>query len=165
MIFLKIVRFSLEVIQPLHLLQQFPGKLPAGAVGGIQQAPDALCFAGHIKAGLGLALGRHILIARQSGADVGAKALHFIHRSFLPGLRGGPRAGEHAGGHSVNDGHIGIHADCLTVFHFVFLLFFGNIYTLCTRFYHAPEENEIGVIFVEWRRVFLRHFSFITRCV
>lgn len=29
----------------------------------------------------------------------------------------------------------------------------------------TKEENEIGVIFVEWRRVFLRHFSFITRCV
>nr|DAV00184.1 MAG TPA: hypothetical protein [Caudoviricetes sp.] len=111
------------VFQPLHLLQQLPSKLPAGAVAGIQQAPDALCLAGHIKAGLGLALGRHILIARQSGADVGAKALHFVHRSFLPGLRSGPRAGEHAGGHSVNDGHIGIHADCLTVFHFNFLLF------------------------------------------
>ena len=29
MIFLKIVRFSLGVVQPLHLLQQFPGKLSA----------------------------------------------------------------------------------------------------------------------------------------
>lgn len=123
LIFLKIVRFLLGIIQPLHLLQQLPGKLPAGAVGGIQQAPDAFRLADHIEAGLGLALGRHILVARQGGADVGAKALHLVHRSFLPGLRSWPRAGEHAGGHSVNDGHIGVHADRLTVFHFIFLLF------------------------------------------
>lgn len=111
------------IFQPLHFLQQLPSKLPAGAVGGIQQAPDAFRLAGYIKAGPGLTLGRHILIARQGGADVGAKALHFVHRSFLPGLWSGPRAGEHAGGHSVNDGHIGVHAGCLTVFHFIFLLF------------------------------------------
>lgn len=72
MIFLKIVRFSLEVIQPLHLLQQLPSKLPAGAVGGIQQAPDAFRLADRIESGPGLTLGRHILIARQGGADVGA---------------------------------------------------------------------------------------------
>nr|DAI65197.1 MAG TPA: hypothetical protein [Caudoviricetes sp.] len=54
---------------------------------------------------------------------MGAKVLHLVHRLFLPGLRSGPRAGEHAGGHSVNDGHIGVHADRLTVFHFIFLLF------------------------------------------
>ena len=123
MIFLKIVRFSLEVVQPLHLLQQLPGKLPAGAACGIQQAPDTLRLADHIEAGSGLTLGQHILIARQGGADVGAKALHLVHRSFLPGLWSGPRAGEHAGGHSVNNGHIGVHADRLTVFHFIFLLF------------------------------------------
>lgn len=122
------------IFQPLHLLQQFPGKLPAGAVGGIQQAPDAFRLADHIEAGPGLTLGRHILVTRQGGADVGAKALHFVHRSFLPGLWSGPRAGEHAGGHSVNDGHIGVHADCLTVFHFIFLLFLATFKSYVPNF-------------------------------
>ena len=44
--------------------------------------------------------------------------------SILPGLRCARGASQNGGGHPVNDGHFGIFAVSLLVFHFDFLLFF-----------------------------------------
>lgn len=153
------------VVQLLHFLQQLGGALPAGAdrcgAQGVQIGDLAVCVHG----GNGLLLRCHINITGKCGADVVAETGGLIvgHGSILPWLWGVVSAGKHAGGHSVNDGHFRVGVACLTVFHFVFLLIFGNCVNLCTKFYHAPVENEISENFVEWRRFFLRRFLFLSR--
>nr|DAJ24756.1 MAG TPA: hypothetical protein [Caudoviricetes sp.] len=154
-------------VQLLHFLQQLGGALPAGAYRCGAQVVQAGDLAVGVHGGKGLLLWGHINVAGQSGADVVAETggLFVVHVSILPRLRGFGCSGKHAGGHSVNDGHFRVEVACFTVFHFVFLLIFGNCVNLCTKFYHAPVENEIRENFVEWRRFFLRHFLFFSRII
>nr|DAP44564.1 MAG TPA: hypothetical protein [Caudoviricetes sp.] len=152
-------------VQLLHFLQQLGGALPAGAYRCGTQGVQAGDLAVGIHGGKGLLLRGHINVTGKRGADVVAETggLFVGHGSILPRLRGFSCAGKHAGGHSVNDGHFRVFVACLTVFHFVFLLIFGNCVNLCTKFYHEKEENEIRIKFVEWRGFFLRHFLLISR--
>lgn len=85
-----------------------------------------------VHGGKGLLLRGHINVAGKRGADVVAETggLFVGHGSILPRLRGFGCAGKHTGGHSVNDGHFRVEAACFTVFHFVFLLIFGNCVNL-----------------------------------
>jgi hypothetical protein len=155
------------VVQLLHFLQQLGGALPAGAYRCGAQGVQAGDLAVGVHGGKGLLLRGHINVTGKRGADVVAEAggLFVGHGSILPRLRGFGCAGKHAGGHSVNDGHFRVFVAGLTVFRFVFLLIFGNCVNLCTKFYHAPLENEIRENFVEWRRFFLRHFLFFSRII
>jgi hypothetical protein len=150
------------VVQLLHFLQQLGGALSTGAYRCGAQGVQAGDLAVGVHGGKGLLLRGHINVTGKRGTDVVAETggLFVGHGSILPRLRGVGRAGKHAGGHSVDDGHFRVWVACLTVFHFVFLLIFGNCVNLCTKFYHAPVENEIRENFVEWRRFFLRHFLF-----
>jgi hypothetical protein len=152
-------------VRLLHFLQQLGGALPAGGGRCGAQGVQAGDLAAGVHGGKGLLLRGHINVTGKRGADVGAETsgLFVGHGSILPRLRGFGCSGENAGGHSVNDGHFRVCVERLNVFHFFFLLIFGNCVNLCTKFYHAPEEKEISVIFVEWRRFFLRHFCLFSR--
>lgn len=85
-----------------------------------------------VHGGKGLLLRGHINVTGKCSADVAAETGGFVdgHGSILPGLRGFGCAGKHTGGHSVDDGHFRVGVACLNVFHFVFLLNFGNCVSL-----------------------------------
>nr|DAY74199.1 MAG TPA: hypothetical protein [Caudoviricetes sp.] len=75
----KICTLLSVVARLLHFLQQFSGKLPTGCVCCGLELPEIPGLADHEKSSPSLPLGRHILIAGQRGADVGAKQLHLVH--------------------------------------------------------------------------------------
>lgn len=119
-------------VQLLHFLQQLGGALPAWADRCGAQGVQIGDLSVGVHGGKGLLLRSHINVAGKRSADVVAETGGFVvgHGSILPRLRGFGCAGKHAGGHSVNDGHFRVGVACLNVFHFVFLLNFGNCVNL-----------------------------------
>lgn len=62
--------------------------------------------------------------SRPARRECGCKTAASCPCSILPGLRCARGARQNGGGHPVDDGHFGIFAVSLLVFHFDFLLFF-----------------------------------------
>lgn len=121
----KICALLFVVARLLQILQQISSQRPAGFTGGSVQLVKSGDLVGRVHHSKGLLIWRHAHIAGQSGADISAKVLHLVfHGSFLPGLRCARGARQNGCGHPVDDGHFGIFAVSLLVFHFDFLLFF-----------------------------------------